>query len=530
MQYRKLVLLLLASLFIFSLLFWSIHLTPLFALRIPSVYAQAVFDQQCQTPYATIWALRQAERNGHLMELGCFDEATGNMIFEGSVYTSQNPGALQAAVNSLPQTGPLTGGVVYLPTNSIYVITSTLSLGSATATVTLKPAGRVEILCNITVGGIPCIDIWSSSGIDGQVPADNNVIVSSFNSSMNVTNMIQTEPSIAIENVILRNVQVFLLNGGTVSNAMVDFTSAGDSEVYSLWVGDIANTIGVYIHDASPTICLNALNFYDLQVTGQFLTGARPFVLKNTLGCAFGPVNVFGGDISHAGSGQRNIEINGNGHSFGVGASFYGVYSEDFNVNLSTPAVVLLQDVNNFTWIGGQIIRLNGSATEPCFEINNAGSFGGGIVLMTNCTGGTGHNYVLNDDLSTTSLDNSSGFYRYGGNGGNPGALSSNLFATTTNCNVNSVSPAACGAAASGVFVVPTTTTTYTVNTTAVSANSRIILQPITDNSGITGVPTCAAVAVTSSFGPSARVAGTSFTLSLPSTTGTTCWNYWIIN
>ncbi|HEV2987866.1 MAG TPA: hypothetical protein VG759_05455, partial [Candidatus Angelobacter sp.] len=47
-------------------------------------------------------------------------------------------------------------------------------------------------------------------------------------------------------------------------------------------------------------------------------------------------------------------------------------------------------------------------------------------------------------------------------------------YATLTNCSVNSVSPAACVAAPAGAFVVPTTTTTYTVNTTAVTAKSRI--------------------------------------------------------
>lgn len=106
----------------------------------------------------------------------------------------------------------------------------------------------------------------------------------------------------------------------------------------------------------------------------------------------------------------------------------------------------------------------------------------------------------------------------------------SGTYSTSSNCAVNSVSPAACGSAASGVFAVPTTTTTYTVNTTAVTANSRIFFEDITDNTGIPSAPTCTALA---SFGvpqEASRVAGTSFTISLPSTAGTTCFNYWIVN
>lgn len=109
-------------------------------------------------------------------------------------------------------------------------------------------------------------------------------------------------------------------------------------------------------------------------------------------------------------------------------------------------------------------------------------------------------------------------------------ALKGTTISTTTNCAVNSASPAACASAPSGVVAVPTLTTTYTVNTTAVTANSRIFLQPTSDNTGIPSSPTCATLAVTAVNMISARVAATSFTFSLPSTTGITCFEYWIVN
>jgi hypothetical protein len=111
-----------------------------------------------------------------------------------------------------------------------------------------------------------------------------------------------------------------------------------------------------------------------------------------------------------------------------------------------------------------------------------------------------------------------------------PGDFVSNTYSTLTACAVNSVSPAACGSAASGAFVIPTTTATYTVNTTAVTLNSVIIITPRTYVGNLPSAPTCVVPTITAEPVVSAIVAGTSFTLTETSTTGQTCWNYWIIN
>jgi len=112
----------------------------------------------------------------------------------------------------------------------------------------------------------------------------------------------------------------------------------------------------------------------------------------------------------------------------------------------------------------------------------------------------------------------------------NDGTIFAKAYSTATNCSVNSVSPAACSAAAAGSFVVPTTTTSYTVNTTAVHAASRIFLFPHTDTRDLPGTPTCVAPAITAEPVVSATVAATSFTITIASTTGQTCWDYWIVN
>lgn len=103
-------------------------------------------------------------------------------------------------------------------------------------------------------------------------------------------------------------------------------------------------------------------------------------------------------------------------------------------------------------------------------------------------------------------------------------------YLTNANCAVNSASPAACGSAAAGAVVIPTTTTSYTVNTTAVTAASRIMLFPMSFAGNLPSSPTCVAPAVTSAVTISAISAATSFTIALPSTSGQTCWQYFIVD
>jgi hypothetical protein len=138
---------------------------------------------------------------------------------------------------------------------------------------------------------------------------------------------------------------------------------------------------------------------------------------------------------------------------------------------------------------------------------------------------------------STTVVPNLNVSQLLGGTWAVPGTIGSTTpntgafttISTATNCTANSASPAACGSASSGAFVVPTTTTTYTVDTTAVTAVSRIFLFPTTDASNLPSRPICVAPA-SGVIVQSARVAATSFTVTLLSTTGTTCFNYWIVN
>jgi hypothetical protein len=100
------------------------------------------------------------------------------------------------------------------------------------------------------------------------------------------------------------------------------------------------------------------------------------------------------------------------------------------------------------------------------------------------------------------------------------------------NCAVSSASPAACGSAGAGFVAVPTAATTYTVNTTAVTAGSQVIIQQdtATTTGTLLGV-TCNTTVSTALPLITAKVAGTSFTFSLTGpTTNPACFSYTVIN
>lgn len=102
----------------------------------------------------------------------------------------------------------------------------------------------------------------------------------------------------------------------------------------------------------------------------------------------------------------------------------------------------------------------------------------------------------------------------------------------TNNC-ISSASPAVCASAWTGVVAVPTgTNPTLVVDTTAVTANSQIIVTPDESLGAALGI-TCNSTLTTQ--GPlviTARTAGTSFTVAVDATTATNkvCLSFAIVN
>ncbi|KKU82105.1 MAG: hypothetical protein UY07_C0003G0006 [Parcubacteria group bacterium GW2011_GWA1_47_8] len=110
-----------------------------------------------------------------------------------------------------------------------------------------------------------------------------------------------------------------------------------------------------------------------------------------------------------------------------------------------------------------------------------------------------------------------------------PGTISFGKAVTTSNCN-SSTSPANCGSAPSGSVALATGGSTLVVNTSAVTANSQILITEDSSLDSRLGI-TCN-TGTGRRYSISARTAGTSFTIksSANPTTNKACLSYWIVN
>jgi hypothetical protein len=222
--------------------------------------------------------------------------------------------------------------------------------------------------------------------------------------------------------------------------------------------------------------------------------------------------NIFGADIASVVRTSRNPAGDGDGlNGLWIGATAAGGASSWQNSSGLVVSAIYTDGSSNNHLVPIRFKTLLSDAsgtspaifkmlppTDPVTSTTYAGPID--IDFQTN-----GHNFTTKNQISTT-------------------------YSTATNCAVNSVSPAACGSAASGAVVIPTTTTTYTVNTTAVTAHSRIFLTWLSFASDLPRAPKCVPPAATTQPTISNIASGASFTIALGSTTGQTCVQYEIKN
>jgi len=166
------------------------------------------------------------------------------------------------------------------------------------------------------------------------------------------------------------------------------------------------------------------------------------------------------------------------------------------------------------TWdtVNNRFLAPNGASGAPAYSFTN------GITSGMRWNGSTQVIFtVLNTDQVFIGSGSLSSLLPFNGP----------AYQTATNCS-SSASPAVCGSAAAGMFVLPAAATSVTVNTTAVTANSEIIVFN-DDSLGTRLSVTCNTsldnVLVT------ARVPATSFTItgSAP-VTNPNCYSYIILN
>jgi len=315
------------------------------------------------------------------------------------------------------------------------------------------------------------------------------------------------------------------ISGGTISNSIVE----------------AAGSVGVYLHPgAGGTTNIGLVNFWVAVCRTCLVMDSGVISSSNGLyGFTFGAVSAYSGSavvISAGGAGASAVIFNSANDAIpyattvSAGAAQLNICPNaggancGAKVNLTNTEIINTSAGNSgIFYSNGAELSMSNVFLQAPFGIVGNGSGG-------NCVGNgackihdAGNNRFVSSstvytDVAGTTVD------------GWGATAAGNPYGTRTACNVNSVSPAACGSAITGSFVIPTTTTTYTVNTTGVTANSKILLFPRTYTGELPGAPTCVTPAITSEPTISAKTGGTSFVVALASTAGQTCWDYLIMN
>lgn len=348
-------------------------------------------------------------------------------------------------------------------------------------------------------GGVATYTISSDTGAASNALAGIPFVVTGFSNVGNNT---------------AQNTQTFIATGSTATTITFTATSqAAETHAGTLTIASLVNNGEAQIGTEVST--------GQTEQVGDHIEGA---VVGNGVG-EMGPSQ---GYISF-GNNPANI-INSAAHlSARYGIPLSAVFINECSGGNSGVQgnMKLLTDDGNFNILH----RANGRCIP--FYATDTSNAAGGVFTLSNPNSGA--DVVNGVSVYAGSIDIWKGTSV--GNGVNmfhadysTGAVKPTLYQSQTNCAVNSASPAVCGSAPTGAFVVPTTTAAYTVNTTAATTTSRIFLQPLSFASNLPSSPTCVTPAVTSVVTVSAISNGVSFSIALPSTTGQTCWQYWIVN
>lgn len=452
--------------------------------------------------------------------------------FSGSDICAQ----INAALAALPSAGGIVNAQAFLGDNSC--TSATIVLGNGTSNVTLVlPQGRI---ISSTLNPIIKCTAGSTCFLVGQ-----------------------GNPSVTFGGGTTE-----IVNNGSANDAVDWFGSYGVIRDFGISSNNSTGGIGLLIKALGTSQAShNQISNVGLAGPGKAVSGVAGLVLSADTSSALACCNEFHGvSVQAFADGEKLVTTNNQGPTDNWFYASY-IFNNGNGINIQKG------DVNG--WLGGIVssnttginiiagpsfnsfylraesntAACNSAGTGGWFQISldaatctiNARAHGDSVLGNGNvATFQRLQNSLLLPSAGALGFDGDTGVSRCGagvtcvGNS-NPGDVSGSLkaaaYLTGTRCNPgSSVSPAPCGSAASGTVVVPTTTTTYTVSTTAVTANSDITVTPITDATGLTGGPTCTAPPTPFIGYVSGRVAGTSFTFTLPRTTGASCWTYWIRN
>lgn len=245
------------------------------------------------------------------------------------------------------------------------------------------------------------------------------------------------------------------------------------------------------------------------------------------------------GDVSSGGS-ATGLEFCGNGCGTSNQIFIFPQGTATNSANFSGMGLFQVGDYWDGTaahfdeWVQQDVVTGTGTNPQVNFVFSHSGTTGFSAYsflnspVQINDTNNEGHN----ERLGVLANSGNPAINVYDHNHAQVLSIGEHGTLAINNCSVGgasgTASPAACGSAPVGMVAVPASQTSYTVNTTGVFTASEVFIQQMSDNSGLSGSPSCSSTAANPM--QSARVSGTSFTFTLSSVAAVTCFKYWIVN
>lgn len=263
-----------------------------------------------------------------------------------------------AWINSAQANLSSTGGIVEprgLGSNS-FTVTTPLVIGASDKIVQLliDPSTTFYISTTDGTDAITEADASALECLSGVLP-NNAPYYGGFKltNMANVKSMIVPASRTGSQGMFLISDCNFLGNSSaTVSSALTDVQGVfSNSQVRDTNIRH-CYTICLLVEPGTSTLKIASdITFENVQANGGNVNGSRPCVIKNTLGsgATVSGIDFFRGQCQHAGSGQYELEIDGNGLSSGATSmQFYGLQIETSTGSLGFKIV----DAQNILFAG----------------------------------------------------------------------------------------------------------------------------------------------------------------------------------
>jgi hypothetical protein len=342
------------------------------------------------------------------------------------------------------------------------------------------PSFPVTVAGTVTSGGIPYFN--STTQESSSAILNTNILVKGGGAGGAPTNSSITD------------------NGTTVSTSeVVTLSGAGAASTSSVLINGTPFTSGGSATTTFPLVYLNA-------------PGAAAPTVFATAGTMFGinaPTGI-GNIVNFLVNGVSQFNIGPSGTISSAGA-----FNGSTAIAAASTATIGFSTRGKMSSPADSILLLQNNAASAFNRLDFGGTTSSFPALQVS---GANLQAELADGSGLTGLSASN--------------LTSNTYSTGTNCS-SSASPAVCAAAAGGSVAIAAAATTLVVNTTAVTANSQILLTVDSSLGTKLGV-TCDTQSslVIGSPSVSARTAATSFTITIPvgTTTNPLCLSYLVLN